>query len=84
MTEASIIRSVVAFGCFCGAYGLSVRWWVGVMAGTLAWVYPHHGTIAIAVSLAIYALWAVFSRRSTKCASRRNDIIDVEFEVIDE
>jgi hypothetical protein len=54
------------------------------MAGTLAWVYPDHGTIAIAVALAIYALWAVVSRRFTKRASRRDDVIDVEFEVVDE
>jgi hypothetical protein len=81
ISEASVIRLVVAFGCFAGSYGLSLRWWIGVMAGTLAWVYPDHGTAAMAISLAIFALWSFLRHKIVKRPSCDGDIIDVEFEV---
>ena len=81
ISEASIIRLVVAIGCFAGAYGLSLRWWIGVMAGTLAWVYPDHGTAAMAIALAMFALWALLRRHIVKRPSCDGDVIDVEFEV---
>lgn len=87
MNEEIVTRLVVAAGCAAGAFGISHRWWLGAMAGALAWVRPHEGTIAMAVALVIFGVWNSLLAGRRHKANRRGgndgDIIDVEFEVRD-
>ena len=85
MNEDIVTRLVVAAGCSAGAFGISHRWWLGAMAGALAWVRPHEGTAAMAIALLIFGTWSVIvARRQPKVTGRaveEGDIIDAEFEV---
>ncbi|OGC63001.1 hypothetical protein A2264_01895 [candidate division WWE3 bacterium RIFOXYA2_FULL_46_9] len=85
MNEDILTRLVVATGCSAGAFGVSHRWWLGAMAGALAWVRPHEGTAAMAIALLIFGTWtALLAGRHRKAKHRiveDGDIIDADFEV---
>jgi len=81
-------RIAITVGSFVGGCGISRRWWVGVIAASLAWKYSEQAATALGMVVVILGGWHFLVNRLwsvtplTKPESQeRGDVIDVEFEV---
>lgn len=80
-------RIAITVGSLAGGWGISRQWWIGVIAGCVAWKYGQEATAVLSTFLAIAAGWHFLVRQSwrrktaQKIPDDDGDIIDAEFTV---
>ena len=78
-------RIAITVGSTAGGWGISRKWWIGLIAGCLAWKYGQQATAVLSAFLAIAGGWYLLVshawRRRRQSEFDDGEIIDAEFEV---